>query len=681
METPILVQNKLAKNPTKAPLFACDLPMKNGKALKVADPRALRSLIALMDMEAQLGGAASHFGGPSAFAELMSVIHALMFQKSAEQSTAWFEEFNFVNDAGHCENGLYALKALYGFADLNIESLKEFRSIRSKLSGHGEAHLFPEGILISNGPLGSGLPQAQGLALADSLSGKSRITIVSISDGACMEGEARESLAAIPGLAKKDRMAPVLMIISDNNTKLSGRIDAESFSMAPTFESLGTLGWKVIKVEDGHNLKTCLSAFENAFEELKKNPKQPVALHVKTIKGYGTKKTAESSSGAHGFPLKKPEELTAFLSEIYQGENVPQEFTDWIAEMVKDQAAKSSSSSGADTSEKVQVGIAKALIKMKKAGHPIVSISSDLPGSTGVASFQKEFSNSTQDLGVAEANMVSTAVGLSKAGFIPVVDTFAQFGATKGALPLIMSALSQGPVIAVFSHIGFQDAADGASHQALNYISMLSSIPYTDVYVLSSSSEAEALLVQCIEKFAEKRKAGETPNTSVFFLGRENFPPTYLSEDFSYRLGEAQVVFDNTSEQPGRVTIVAAGALLHQALEAAYQLEKENIGTIVVNPSIINDPDITTIRGCLRNTEGRLLTVDDHQVMGGMGSLLIHALTMAGLPLKANSLGVKGEFGQSAYKALDLYRKHGLDSKSIADAVRKLVTSTPTSTK
>src|SRR5690606_35915658 len=149
---------------------------------------------------------------------------------------------HLINDAGHCENGLYALKALYGFADLSLDDLKAFRSIQSPLTGHGESHLFPEGVLLSNGPLGSSLPQAQGLCMADRFMGSSRITVTTISDGGCMEGEAKEAFAAIPGLAKNGKMNPFVLIISDNNTKLTGRIDKDAFSMTPSFEALSSLG-------------------------------------------------------------------------------------------------------------------------------------------------------------------------------------------------------------------------------------------------------------------------------------------------------------------------------------------------------------------------------------------------------------------------------------------------------
>ena len=130
--------------------------MRRGEEVVLGDPRASRALVALMDMCAVNGGAASHWGGPAAFAEIISAIHGIMF---AVKDRPWHEAYNFVNDAGHCENGIYALRANYGFDGMTLQDLKGFRGIKSKLTGHGESHLNPEGVLLSNGPLGSALPR------------------------------------------------------------------------------------------------------------------------------------------------------------------------------------------------------------------------------------------------------------------------------------------------------------------------------------------------------------------------------------------------------------------------------------------------------------------------------------------------------------------------------------------
>jgi transketolase len=141
-------------------------------------------------------------------AELMSSIHGIMFA-----AADWRQAFNFANDAGHTENGVYALRANYGHAGLTVKDLRGFRSISSKLTGHGESHLYPEGVMVSNGPLGSSLPVAQGLALADRLADNDRCTICVISDGAMMEGEAKEAVTAVPGLAAKDLVNPFVLVI------------------------------------------------------------------------------------------------------------------------------------------------------------------------------------------------------------------------------------------------------------------------------------------------------------------------------------------------------------------------------------------------------------------------------------------------------------------------------------
>ena len=673
---PIAIKNQLAPTPTQGPNYAVNLKLSSGEEIMCADPKATRAMVALMDMNAVMGGAASHWGGPAAFAELMSATHALMFKKAQHAGKPWHDLFHFVNDAGHCENGLYALKANYKFADLTIDKLKGFRAIDSVLTGHGESHLFPEGVYLSNGPLGSSLPQAQGLCFADHLEGAKRLTLTAISDGACMEGEAKEALAAIPGLAAKGKMAPFVLMISDNRTKLSGRIDEDSFSMEATFSSLKDLGWQILSLENGNSLEDCLATIEKAMSLAEKSPNRPVAIHAKTVKGFGVKKTEESSSGGHGFPLKKPEELNAFLNEVYAGAEVPPEFTSWAEELVQKQAEKdkaASSSPSGVAKEKVQVGVAKAMIECRKSGVPVFSVSADLQGSTGVAGFHKEFPESALDVGVAESNMISVAAGLSKQGFVPVVDTFAQFGVTKGALPLTMASLSEAPMIGVFSHAGFQDAADGASHQALTYFAKTSAIPNTNVYALTTSEEAESLVTQAISEFKKAREAGKVPPSSLFFLGRETFVPSLLEDsEQGYELGKAQIVHDSTADFKKNISLVAAGPLVFQALQAAKKLAEKGIGCVVVNPSIVNHPDLKTITTALDKTDNALITIEDHQAIGGMGALVLQALAPTGRSLRVKCLGVAGEFGRSAYQADQLYAAHGLDANGIVLAAEKI---------
>ena len=662
-------KNKLFSNPTKQPLFSVDLKNSKNESLYLADPKANRALIACMDMEAGLKGAASHWGGPSAFAEIISALHALVFHQAKKQNKNWSELFHIINDAGHCENGLYALKANYRLGSLSLKDLKNFRSLNSPLTGHGEVHLFPEGVYLSNGPLGSTTAQAQGLSMADKLLGNQRVTVLTLSDGACMEGETKETLNAIPGFAKKNKLNPFLLLISYNNTKLTGRIDEDSFCLKPFLNSLSALGWNSSFISEGHNLKLVLDSIESALDTVTKKPSQPIALIFETCKGFGVEKTLTDSSGGHGWPLKKATELLGFVQEIYKDEKIPKEILDWIEE-IQTKEKKSSDPSPYFKGipfEKVQVGLSKALIDQKEKGLPLVSISSDLYGSTGLAPFRKKFPKDSFDVGVAEANMISVATGFSKQGFIPIVDTFSQFAVTKGNLPLLMSTLSQAPVIGIFSHAGFQDAADGASHQALSYLAQTCSLPKTKVYVLSSSKEAYHLLSQALKKFQEQRQAGEIPDSFIFFLGRETFPED-LGAD-SYSLNKAQVLLDESNKaQP--ILIVTCGPLATEAFIAGKNLAEKGQGTVVINASCISDPDTMTLSKWLKVCKGRLLTVEDHQDKGGLASQVILALKKESVPISQfKSLAVQGKLGQSAYSALELYKKFGLDRDSILKTV------------
>jgi len=142
-----------------------------------------------------------------------------------------------------------------------------------------------------------------------------------------------------------------------------------------------------------------------------------------------------------------------------------------------------------------------------------------------------------------------------------------------------MAALSQAPLIALFSHVGFQDAADGASHQATTYFAAVSAIPHTVVIAPSCSDEAEALMYEAIRRQAEERMAGRDGESCVFFVGRENYPVTW-APDARYEWGRAQVLSTGND-----VVIVGCGPLLGHALQAGKRL-----GELGIQATVINNP-------------------------------------------------------------------------------------------
>ena len=281
--------------------------------------------------------------------------------------------------------------------------------------------------------------------------------------------------------------------------------------------------------------------------------------------------------------------------------------------------------------------------------------------------FQKSFPDRFVEVGVAEANMISTAAGFAKAGFIPIVDTFGQFGVTKGNLPLTMSALSQAPVIAVFSHVGFQDAADGASHQATTYFAATSAIPHTVVISCSCAEEAEALMYEAIKRLGQARLKGKDGESAIFFVGRENYPVRWV-ENAKYEWGKAQLLAEG-----GDVVIAACGPFVGRAIEAGRKLGEQGVGATVLATPFVNRVDVETVGAAVRRCQGRIVTIEDHQVACGMGAQISHALSQAGVAHRMKSLGIGGEFGQSAWVAEQLYEKHGLTAGKLVEAARSLL--------
>ena len=171
--------------------------------------------------------------------------------------------------------------------------------------------------------------------------------------------------------------------------------------MAPTFEAMSALGWNVIKVANGNDLQEVYLALETALQQARANPRVPVCLWAKTVKGFGVRSTVESASGGHGFPLANAEKIVDFVNEIYFGApEVPAELAGWAralrADWEQKEAAKKARASAAPSApavkkEKIQAGLAKGAVRAAQEGFPVYSISADVEGSTGISFFQKSF--------------------------------------------------------------------------------------------------------------------------------------------------------------------------------------------------------------------------------------------------------------------------------------------------
>jgi transketolase len=174
-------------------------------------------------------------------------------------------------------------------------------------------------------------------------------------------------------------------------------------------------------------------------------------------------------------------------------------------------------------------------------------------------------------------------------------------------------------------------------------------------------------MFQAIEQQVADRTSGKDGQSYIFFVGRENYPVSWV-EGATYPWGKAQVL-----RQGKDVTLIGCGPLLNAAIEAGKKLAAEGIEATVLNNPFINKVDLETIGGAVKATGGRLVTIEDHQLINGMGAQVSHALAEAGIQHVIKTLAVHGEFGQSSYLAQELYQKHGLTAEGMVAAAKKLM--------
>ncbi|TVR43740.1 MAG: hypothetical protein EA402_08935 [Planctomycetota bacterium] len=159
----------------------------------------------------------------------------------------------------------------------------------------------------------------------------------------------------------------------------------------------------------------------------------------------------------------------------------------------------------------------------------------------------------------------------------------------------------------------------------------------------------------------------------LFFCCREVFPIILKPEGSDYQWGKSLVVADTSASHAQSVTISAVGSLVAQALKAVDSLAAQGIGAVVLANSLVNRPDIAGHQAALKKTGNRLITLEDHQAIGGAGSMLLSALVQAGSCPQVKVLGVQSDFGRSAYTANELYAHYGIDAAAVVTAAKALV--------
>ena len=306
--------------------------------------------------------------------------------------------------------------------------------------------------------------------------------------------------------------------------------------------------------------------------------------------------------------------------------------------------------------KETRAGFGEGIHELAKQNSEVVVLTADLAGSFKLGPFIKEFPDRFIEVGIAEANMIGIAAGLTIGGKIPYTTTFANFSTGRVYDQIRQSvAYSDKNVKICASHAGLTLGEDGATHQILEDIGLMKMLPGMTVIVPCDYNQTKA---------ATKMIAGYEGPVYLRF-GRPKWPNFTKEDGSDFVIGKAQILAEGTD-----VTIVACGHLVWKSIEAAKQLEAEGISVEVINLHTIKPFDEAAIINSLKKT-GCVVTAEEHNVIGGMGDVVAQAAARH-YPVPVEFIGTQDTFGESGTPN-QLLTKYGLDAVNIVAAAKKVM--------
>ena len=562
--------------------------------------KELANAIRFLSIDAVQKANSGHPGMPMGMADVATILFK-DFLRFDPNKPSWINRDRFVLSAGHGSMLLYSLLYLTGYKSVSLKDIKNFRQINSICAGHPEYH--PDtGIETTTGPLGQGLSNAVGFAISEEILkkkfGKSKIdhkTYVLAGDGCLMEGISHEALS----LAGHLKLKNLILLFDNNSVSIDG---PTSLAVSDNHENrFKSYGWNYIKI-DGHNFKEISKALKKA-----QSSKKPIAISCKTTIGYGSPNKGGKAS-SHGSPLGE-EEIKLVRKKLdwnYEPFQIPKNLLhEWrkIGQVASEKAKKHKSIFKNNVNQKINFKSLKASIdKVKnnylgnlkplatrKTSEMFLDIASKLPnligGSADLAGSNNtktknhkiikpgNFSGNYIHYGVREHAMCGIMNGIAlHSNLIPYGGTFLIF--SDYCKPSIrLAAMMKQQVVYIFTHDSIGLGEDGPTHQPIEQLTSLRSIPNLNVF-------RPADLIETFESWQIALESKNTP--SVIALTRQGINPVRLesSSDNKTAKGGYEILRSNDDIS---VTILSSGSETSLACDICQKLATENVYSKVIS--------------------------------------------------------------------------------------------------
>ena len=559
----------------------------------------LSDCIKILSADAVEAAKSGHPGLPLGFSQVMTVL-AFKFLKFNPNDPKWFNRDRLVLSAGHGSMLLYSFYYLAGYNGFSLDDIKNFRQLGSKTAGHPEIELF-DAIETSTGPLGQGLANAVGMAIAQK---KYEVKLGSeicnyniyaiVGDGCLMEGISYEAIS-IAGHLQLDNL---IILFDDNGISIDGKTDLTvSEDHVRKFESMGFETHTANGYDDDE--------LTNVLSQAKKSGK-PSFIACRTVIGKGTN-IKEGSEKSHGTPLGQEELkfLKAKSGNSFEAFYIDQDMKSlWESAWQKDESEYRlwqeniqalsedkkeymevswvklpSGLENIDSEEATRVSSGRVIEFILKAEEKLIVGSADLAGSNGLKSSacvqitKDDFSGNFIYYGVRENAMSAIMNGLAISGFVPIGGTFFVF--SDYMRPSIrLSALMKLPVIYVMTHDSIGVGEDGPTHQPIEHLAAFRAMPNINVFRPADFCE----VTECYEiAFASKE------NPSMMVLSRQSLPQL-RQKDGNNRSSRGAYVISEAVD-PGKIDVVlyASGSEVSTSIDVQKLLQCKKLSVRVVS--------------------------------------------------------------------------------------------------
>jgi transketolase len=658
---------------------------QRGPRLSVEELRQVAAEMRALNLVNIFAAGSGHPGGTLSIMDIAAALYLHVLNHDPKDPS-WPGRDRVFWSAGHKAPALYIALGRAGYFPLDDTVL--LRQLGSRFEGHPNWLKVP-GVEISSGSLGQGLGIAVGNALAGRLRGRPYRVFCIMGDGEQQEGSIWEAAMA----AGHYRLDNLCAIVDKNDLQIDGWV-REVMNVDSLAAKYASFNWNVVET-DGHDLARILEAFERAAAA----EGRPTVIIAQTTKGKGVS-FMENQADWHGVTpnheqfekalvdLQTPSvprgRVDSLLTQAsVHAKQVEARLKDSLPKFKRDYWWNSDESMTVDM-DPTRMGFGRGL-EIAGADERVVTIHADISGSIRISDFEAKHPERKPrvfSVGIAEQNMMAVAAGLAKEGLIPVTGTYGVFAAGRPwdqiRTTICYSNLN---VKVAGAHGGVSVGADGATHQALEEITLMSVLPNMHLVAPCDAVEAERATVHSLL---------EVVGPAYLRLAREA-TPVVTTKETPFKFGVANIIRFR-GEQPRfidafesslandyagegeEVSIVSCGPIVPEAMRAAWLLKAEyGIETRVVNMHTVKPLDVAALVQAAEQTPV-IVTAEEHQV-GGFGNLvagviLRHRLDFA-RPLLLDMVGVEDRFGLSG-KPWELMQTFGLTAEHIATRILRL---------